>query len=258
MPISIGMNFPENIPDREEYIFKRVVTGNFSARWTEVSYSSGGRTFRANVMEDALKIDDVRVNVSAKLQQRLADLFGASLFTPLVADLVYISAVRRAEPRPMPISSTVSSMVKHSKNVDAQLKGDSGLASTVGKHWVLDKQLESNQDSACNYGWHFVGAAFQGIKGFSAASSLNSYSGGIVKVIQPNATAHNSLHSDYSQVCQLIHQRCWIDDVEYKFSDLLKDSELCYLVSHQGPLGVVRQPGVEEKTGLQVMFPVSQ
>lgn len=179
--------------------------------------------------------------------------------TAQVADLVYANALRRIDPAPMQISTTVASMVKHSSNVDLKLKSLSataGLVADPGKHWILDKKIDQISGRACNYGWHFTGSSYLGITGFPTASGVNSIGGKPVKVIQPNATAHDPHHSDYSQICQLVHQACWVDDVEYRFSDLLVNPSLAFLVSHQGVLKNVRQPGVPVFAGPKVMFPV--
>lgn len=252
------MTFPEKIIDREKYILDRVVAGSFEAKWTEVSYTHAGKNVKLKVMEDALKIDGVRVNVSARLQQNIADVLDASLMTAQVADIVYVSSVRRIDPAPMPIASSVAAMVKHSSNVDARLKplGQEGLVSDPGKHWILDKKLESSRTKACNYGWHFLGPSYLGIKGFAAASKFNVIGTSTVKVIQPNATAHDWAHSDYSQICQLVSQQCWVDDVEKKFSELLTHPTLCILVSSQGQLKITRQPGIPEiKPSVVTTFP---
>lgn len=251
--------FPSTVPEREEFILEQVKIGNFKAIWEPITYSTSGHSIKMYVMGDALKIFDVRVNVTATLEQKLADIFDASLMTPQVADLVYVSASRRADPAPMPISSTNVSMKKHSQKIDSMLTNqpESGITATVGKHWVLDKQLEMRPNVACNYGWHFTGPTFQGIKGYAVTSPINSYNSKKISVIQPNATAHNALHTDYSQICQLVSQTCWVDGVEKRFSDVLMDKELSVLVSHQGPLKAIRQPGVVEQKGLQVLFPVS-
>jgi hypothetical protein len=252
------MTFPEKIVDREKYIFDRVLAGTFEASWTTLSYAMNGKSVKLQIMEDALKIDGVRVNVSASLQQRLADVFDASLMTAQVADLVYVNATRRIDPAPMQISTSVASMTKHSSNVDVKLKALSaidGLVADPGKHWILDKKLEQVSGRACNYGWHFTGSSYSGIAGFPVPTKINSLNSKSVKVIQPNATAHDILHSDYSQICQLVSQICWVDDVEKRFSDLLVDSTLASLVNHQGPLKIVRQPGIPLVQGLKVMFP---
>jgi hypothetical protein len=146
-------------------------------------------------------------------------------------------------------------MIKHSKSVDRKLPTGSGLASTVGKHWILDKKILAAPGRACNYGWHFVGSSCGGIAGFPVASEIDSIEGKQVKVIQPNATAHDPMHSDYSQTCQLVSQTCWVDGKESRFSEVLVDPELSGLVSSQGPLPFVRQPGVQEVKGKLVLLP---
>lgn len=248
--------FPENGVDREKYIFDQVLVGNFAAKWTEIVHAEAGHEVRLQVMDDALMVDGVRVNVSATLEQQLADIFDASLLTPKVADLMYAAAARPAKPCPVPWAATVAAMKQHSTAVDKQVGTGEGLANTVGKHWVLDKGLQGRPGQACNYGWHFVGQSFQGIAGYAPAFPA-IFGNKVVKVIQPNATAHDIHHSDYSQVCQLVAQQCWVDGTEMRFADLVKSATLAYLVSHQGPLTIDRQPGVTQLKGQYVMFPIT-
>ena len=252
------MPFPEKIADRENYIYNQVLAGNFEAEWIPLEFIHDEMTVRVNVMKDALKIDGVRVNVSAELQQKLADIFSASFLTAQLADLIFLRADHRIEPCPFTISSTVSSMLKHSAAVDAKIgKKPTGLVAPAGKHWILDRKLDYNASKACNYGWHFLGKSFRGIRGYPVASSLNSLNGVGVSVIQPNACAHDMKHTDYSQVCQLVSQECWVDGVPHKFSNLLQDPVKCSLVTHTGPLIYTRQPKTIPVTGTVVLFPVS-
>lgn len=252
-----SLTFPEKIPDREKFIFDQVMSGNFEASWSSLEYTVSGKKVRLNVMSDALKIGGIRVNVSATLQQQLADVFDASLLTAQVADLMYINASHILNPSPQTISTTVASMISHDSKVTKQLGVYSGgIVSTVGKHWILDKKIDQSPNRACNYGWHFTGSNFQGINGFPCASTFKSINGKQVKVIQPNAVAHDSRHSDYSQICQLVSQQCWIDDVEYRFSDVLQNPSFCDLINHNGVLKNVRQPGVQKVSGQIVLFPV--
>lgn len=245
--------FPQNLKSRENYIFDQIQQGNYAGMLTQLSYIVNGKQVELLVMEDALTVNGVRVNVSAAFQQKLADLFDASLPTAMIADLMYVHAVRRADPCPMKISSSVETMVAHSNAVGKQLVLPTGLASTTGKHWILDKKLEQLPGRACNYGWHFTGSSYKGINGFPNASG---YAGKNVKVIQPNATAHDSAHSDYSQICQLVSQKCWINGSEHRLSDVLKDANLALLVSHTGSLKLDRQPGVILYTGTKIQLPV--
>ena len=250
-------NFPESIPDRERYIFDQVVAGNFEAVWVPLEYDAGGNKVKLNVMADALKIGGVRVNVSATLQQRLADVFHASLLTTQVADLMYVNATHRIDPSPVMITLSVKSMIDHSARVDSMVGTyTGGIVAPPGKHWVLDKKLDYSPSKACNYGWHFLGTNFKGIRGYSSTSFVKQIKGKPISVIQPNATAHDSHHSDYSQVCQLVSQVCWLDGQEMKFSDVLQSKLLCHTVTHLGPLVNVRQPGVVPIIGISVNIPV--
>jgi hypothetical protein len=251
-----NLSFPENLKDREKFIFDQVLLGNFDASWVPLTYDISGKKVVLNVMSDALKVAGIRVNVSAFLQQQLADVFDASLLTALVADLMYVHASNVLNPSPQPISSTVSSMISHDDKVTKQLKSyNGGIVSTVGKHWILDKKIDQQPSKACNYGWHFTGSNFQGINGFACATLQKTLDGKPIKVIQPNATAHDAKHSDYSQICQLVSQQCWIDGVEHRFSDLLQDPSLCNLINHNGTLKNTRQPGVQKISGQVVLFP---
>lgn len=254
------MTFPENVKDREQFIFDQVVAGNFEAEWTPLEYTFDGLTVKLNVMRDALKIDGVRVNVSAVLEQKLADVFDASLLTAQVADIMFTQAKKRIEPQPMQISTSVASMLKHSTNVDRAIgtPNPGGLVAPVGKHWILDKNVDNNPHRACTYGWHFVGTTMRGIKGYSTASSFNQNFPRAQNnsVIQPNWTGHDMWHTDYSQTCQLVSQVCWVDGVETRFENLLVDSDKSKLVTHAGPLKNTRQPGTVPITGTMVLFPV--
>jgi len=250
------VTFPEKIQDREKFIFDQVLNGNFEASWVVLEYDLSGKKVKLNVMSDALKVAGVRVNVSAKLQQQLADVFDASLLTAQVADLMFINATHVLNPSPQTISSTVSSMLSHDSRITKQLGPySSGIVSPVGKHWILDKKLEYSKNVACNYGWHFIGATFQGIKGYPAASQFRKKNSKPVNVIQPNATAHDPNHTDYSQICQLVSQQCWVDGIEYRFSKLLQDPSSAKLINHDGVLKNIRQPGVQQITGQVVLFP---
>jgi len=252
------VTFPEKIADREKFIFDQVVAGNFEASWVPLEYSVNGKQVKLNVMSDALKIGGVRINVSATLQQQLADIFDASLLTSQVADLMFINATSRVEPSPEPISSSVKSMINHSLRVDKMVGTYSGgIVASPGKHWILDKKVEWSYGKSCNYGWHFVGSSFKGIKGYPCVSNYRkTVDGKLISVIQPNATAHDAKHTDYSQICQLVSQQCWVDETEYRFSDLLLNPGLASLVNANGQLKNDRQPNVPLIVGLKVAFPV--
>lgn len=241
----------QDSPARDAWILDAVRAGEAEVALAEIEVSANGHTGRFTVFADALMLGGIRVNVSAKLQQQIADALGAMLLTPRLADLVFQNRAVTLPPLTRPITSSTAAMVEQSNKISALLPpGVQGIKNTVGKHWCLVKSLFSDSAraarKAANYGWHFEGASFQGIKG-EASVSLPG-----VRVIQGVGTVHNMDHTDYSQICQLVLRRCVVDGEERDLADVVMDAELAPLVSHEGPLPGWRQPGVDDGGGAVV------
>ncbi len=237
---------------REGAILDRVLAGTFEVRWATLTSQHQGHEAEFEVFADALKIDGVRVNVSADTQQKIADVLGCFLLTPKLADLLWAQRGVTLPPFPRPITSSTTAMIEHSAKIDAalsQLPPTEGILATVGKHWVLDNALASKPGRAMNYGWHFEGAAYQNIKGEVCASLLKEPSGSYTRLIQGRGTAHDRYHVDYSQTCVLVARTARVDGQPMDLSELLTNSELAPLASHQGPLVLLRQPGVDVVRG---------
>jgi hypothetical protein len=146
-------------------------------------------------------------------------------------------------------------MIDHSKRVDDLIVKAKGgglwageLLCPVGKHWVIDQALASKPGRAMNYGWSFEGATYQGIKGEVCASLMKDQHGQYVRVIQGRGTQHDPSHADYSQVVVLASTDCSVDGAPMKLADVLTSPDLAPLISHQGAISVLRQPGVPEET----------
>ncbi len=120
-----------------------------------------------------------------------------------------------------------------------------GIVQTVGKHWILSNKV-AQSGMAANYGWHFNGATFEGMK-FEPTVSLPG-----VRVIQGVGTKHNRFHSDYSQTCVLASQTCTYQGQERVLSELLTDPDASSLISVEGPLLITRQPGVDRLDPISV------
>lgn len=248
--------FPSLIPQREKYILEKVRAGEYDACWVPLYANNGTTLITFFVTLDALRIDGVRVIVSARLQQQIADSIGASLLTPKLVDMMWMA--REVTLPPFTGSTTAmdstAAMVAHSAKIDAALAklGDPcGLIATLGKNWVLDNGLLPPRTIhgfpvAMNYGWHFVGATHQGIGGEPTASRLQDPAGRYLRLIQGRGTRHNLNHSDYSQICLLVSQRVLVDDRETVLASVLRDPVLASLANHSGVLNVLRQPGVPE------------
>jgi hypothetical protein len=253
------MPFPNAIPERESYILQQVLAGNYEADWNPIDSVIDGHTARFWVMTDALKVDGVRVCVSAELQQQIADRIGASLLTPKLADLLHAQAEVVLGPLPRSITSSTQAMLEQDAAITKAIETATGvpdgakgvIVSTVGKYWCLDKQLETKPNKAVNYGWHFQGTTYKGIKGYPTASGepKGTY------VIQQPSTAHNAQHVDYSQVCVLVLKACLLDGQISSLADVLTNPDLAKLASATGPLKVLRQPGVPEPADKSVILP---
>ncbi len=255
------LNLPAQAgPDRERAILDLIRQGAHEVSWALISSQHNGHEATFQVMGDALKIEGVRVNVSAKTQQEIADLLGCLLLTPKLADLAWIQRDIHLPPFPRGNTNGMSStqaMLDHSTKIDKALAAGSqsvGLLGTVGKHWVIDNDLAVKKDRAMNYGWHFEGTSFQGIAGEPVASLQKDKTGQYLRLIQGRGTAHDMSHVDYSQICVLVNNECTLDGQPAKLSDILVDPELAGLASHQGVMKVLRQPGALAPRDLGLAF----
>lgn len=248
---------PNHGPDRDATILHRVVVGQYDTiDIATVTSTYDGHSAEFTVFADALKMDGVRVNVSANLQQQIADVLGCSLLTPKLVDLLWLQRNVTLLPSPQPISASTQAMVDHSARIDKMLNAQgnpTGIIQTVGKFWVLDNDLLTHPGRAMNYGWHFEGASCQGISGEITASLIKDARGQYVRLIQGRGTAHDIHHSDYSQQCILVSRACVVDGKSRDILDILADPVLAPLASHQGVLRVLRQPGVPEVPGVTTL-----
>lgn len=253
---------PQDGPARDAWMLDAIREGDYEVELHEITLELEDQVGTFYVFADALKVGGVRINVSAYLQQQIADLLQASLLTPRLADLIYTSRSLTLDPMPRTITSTTAAMIDQSKKIDAKIQEKippeqgflppGSIVNTVGKHWVLVNNLFSPQAKAAkkgaNYGWHFEGASFDGMKGEPSVSLPG------VRVIQGVGTAHNDRHTDYSQICQLVMRECWVDGEPWDVGDVMRDPHRCRLVMPAGgaPLQEDRQPGVPRLDPLDI------
>jgi len=222
-------------------VLEQVVAGNFDAiQWARITSEIPGHTATFAVFSDALKIEDVRMSVSATLEQSIADVLGCLLMTPRIADLAWQQRTATCLPTPRAITSMKEWMIWDSNAVEEQIKSQPrGLVQTVGKHWVIGTMLQDHPAKACNYGWHF-NKVFDG----SRWASCRTWPNTDCRVIQDPGTFHDRMHIDYSQSCVLVSRQCLVDGAIRDLADILRDPVLAKLANNEGPLKVIRQPGV--------------
>lgn len=245
----------DSITAREARTLDAVRSGRAVFDWVPMLSYKDGQIATFYVFGDALKIDGVRVNAGARLQQQIADLLGARLLTPQLSDLRYASASIQIPPQPMAIAASLAAEREHSERVDraiAKVAGSSSpvrgrIIAPVGKDWTLGRALATHPGKAQNYGWQFKGkspgASFEGIKGH-APSVLPDFED--FSVIQPAATAHGLDQDDYSQTVVLVRQAAELNGQPTTIDRILTDPAFAMLASAEGVLPFVRQPGVPE------------
>jgi hypothetical protein len=259
---AVPLNLPPQAgPTRDTAILSRVVAGRFDAlTWAAVPSSSGGHAATFYAFADALKMDGYRISVSARVATQIADVlqvggFGLVLPTAKLCDLLFAARTTTLTPSPQPISSSTAATEEHSSRIDRMLAG-AGLASspatgavyqTVGKFWILDndttpgRKAKDGSQAACNYGWHFAGALFDGKPWEPAVTSG--------RVVQGRGWWHGVDHVDYSQTLVLVSRHCDVDGKPADVLDVMASAELAPLASAQGVLARTRQPGVPVFTG---------
>lgn len=247
---------------RDQWILDQIKAGNFNYKTTDITLTdAAGNQLVVRVFNDALKVHDVRINVSAKLAQQIADYLHCMLPTAKLVDAIWANRSTTLKPMPRAITSKTQAMIDQSARIDKALgigaaDVPDSIVSTVGKDWVSTNKIvvveggivspklnkTTKQPAACNYGWIFDGATFDGKK-WEATVSLPG-----VRLIQGMGTAHDYSHTDYSQNLRLVARQCWLNGVEMDLASLVMDPAYAGLVSTEGALATWRQPGVPDES----------
>jgi hypothetical protein len=172
----------------QQDIIQSVQQGNFLHNWVEVN----GQLFS----QDALKVNDVRVGVSAATQVEIGRLIGGTLLIAVEFEQLFMASIK-VPPFPSDILTTTSETFSQRTDyyVNLILTANSYLVEPIvvsGKTWINDPLCSPTK--ACNYG--FFTAAYPNYKGIKTYKT--SQEG--LYAIQPKANQHNHFHSDYSQL----------------------------------------------------------
>lgn len=190
----------------------------------------------------------MRLPVTAREMQQVADLLGCMLMTPKVLDLVWQQAERRFDPVVNVNGQIVALCDIHDVHTAVEAKvtkagGDpKSLVASVAKYWVLSNRLLGGKfgvHQAVNYGWH------------ASNATLAAVTPGL-KVYQNVGAAHDSSHIDPSQGIRLMYRWAWLmraGSSTWEQVDLhmvATDPSLAPLISHEGVLKVLRMQDVPE------------
>jgi hypothetical protein len=243
------LTWPNNLLDASygSTLLNAVTSGNYELEWYPLTIEGNGHTIEVLFSARPLRVEGVFVNVSATLQQQIADALGAMLPTPKLMDLAWLSRPATIQPYTMPIAATSAAMLTASSAVDTRIASAGSPAGILPlqKTWCIGNSLSQHPGKAMNYGFFCIptqGTSYNGI-GTEACVSfpLEPQKG---RVIQGQGWAHDPSHLDYSQWCPLVHRSCRVDSTDSDLATVLQDASLAPLLSHEGPLKVLRQPGV--------------
>jgi len=208
--------------------------------WTPLNITDRLTVF---VMTDALRFGNkessIRFAMSAKTQQRIADILGAYMLTPKLVDEVWKHS-KKLNPHPQKISASKFAILKHHEALEKEQDDHIGLISGW-KDWCIGPAIFQRPTRAINYGWHVdtTGTSWKGIR---------LYSGVVAgKVIQPAASSHDINHTDYSQLCRLVQKQAFLDGVMVDLATVITDPTAAHLISVDGVLPGMRHPGIKEK-----------
>jgi hypothetical protein len=102
--------------------------------------------------------------------------------------------------------------------IEKQLAGKprSELVAGDKKDIVITNRLKEKPNRVAIYGWHKLDG----------------------KAIQPLTIVHGDWYADYSHGVRLVKNECIVDGKPTTMARVMKDSELCKLVSDEGPIDV--------------------
>jgi len=215
----------------EKAIVEQVLAGNvpeFEMKFKAIEVSAkdpAGVEHRGvyYVMPDYLAVgsdgDFVRVPLTPLPAQAIADKLRCVLTTRKMADDIYRKAEVKLDPRPMTEKrEAVETFIEHNRIIEEQRKGQKLglLVAGIKKDVVISNRLKEKPGRVAIYGWHTLDG----------------------KPIQGLVIVHGQGYVDYSHGVRLVAGRMLVDGKEMNVGDVLKDPNLCALVSDEGPIDV--------------------
>jgi len=171
--------------------------------------------------------DFLRLPLTPRTAQRVAALTGCVLPTPKLVDAIYRQAPAKLPPRFIEGGPTLENRwdyLTHNRDLEEQrTKRKLALgALTAGdkKDIVITNRLMKKHGRVAIYGWQREDGS----------------------VIQHLSTVHSRKYADYSHGVRLVSALMTVDGEERRVEDVLRDRELCSLLSNEGPLQIVAYP----------------
>jgi len=215
--------------DREAAILEQISRGNIpnflralKAIDVEAADPQGTKHIATYfVMLDYLAIgtddDFFRMPMRPQTAQTIATAASASLITTKISDDIFARADLKLDPKPLTKDrDAAATFYQHHQIIEEQRarKPLDLLVAGIKKDVVLTNRLNEKPHRVAIYGWHYPSG----------------------KPIQPLYVGHTDSHVDYSHGIRLMSQQMEVDGRPMNVRDVLKDKNLCRLLSTEGPI----------------------
>ncbi len=215
--------------DRETAILGEIIRGNipeFLRTLKPIDTKAGhshGTIYKATyfVTLDYLAVgnddDFFRVPMRPQTAQKIAIAANASLITTKISDEIFRHAELKLEPKPLTKDrETAATFYQHHQIIEEQRarRPLDLLIAGIKKDVVLTNRLSEKPRRVAIYGWHYPSG----------------------KPIQPLYVGHTDAHVDYSHGIRLLSQQMEVDGRPMNVRDVLRDENLCRLLSNEGPI----------------------
>jgi hypothetical protein len=159
--------------------------------------------------------DFVRMPMTPATATQITSAMKCTLPTRKIVNEIYAQAKIKLEPKPLTENrEAVRSFVQHNQIIEEQRKGQTlgQLMAGHKKDIVISNRLKEKPNRVAIYGWHKPDG----------------------KPIQPLYIGHGDFYVDYSHGIRLIKNACVVDGKKTTIDQVLRDPELCELLSDEG------------------------
>lgn len=238
----IGRYARASLADRDAAAVDLALRGDSMVQWpfVEVPIKDGDKVVAAfwaasDYFAIGTEDDFIRYPLTPLAAQTIADAKGWRLPTRKMVDLVWEAAPLKVKPERWgpPYDESMKTMERfdaHNRRVQIGLEKAGWKFGTLSAGMKKDVVLSNRTmlGHVTIYGWHKMDGA----------------------AIQPlNALSHNDRYADYSHGVRFIDQRMRVGGNRVGVDVVLTSADLCGLVSDEGVMRVIRQPGTGKDTG---------
>lgn len=165
--------------------------------------------------------DFFRFPLTPHAAMEIADALGCTLITPRISDAVHRAAEIKLQPRPLTEDrESVATFYRHHQIIGEQRNDQpiGRLVSGIKKDIVWSNRLMEKSHKVAIYGWHYPDG----------------------RPIQSLYVGHWDRYVDYSHGLRLMANRMIVDGCEWRVVEVLRDRELCSLISGEGAIDTAK------------------